>query len=291
MKKVSKKKKADKTTKILIVILIAGLSLLLYPTVSNYWNSFHSTRLIENYEEFVSKMDDKEYTQIMDAATAYNVALKDRKGGYNLNDTEKADYESHLNVLGSGVMGYIEIPSVKVNLPIYHGTDEAVLQVAIGHLEWTSLPIGGTSTHCVLSGHRGLPSAKLFTDIDRLDEGDIFMLHILDSTYTYEVDRILITLPEETEELQIIEGQDYCTLLTCTPYGVNTHRLLVRGHRIDNSADFANVRVSSDALKIEPIIIAPILLVPIFAILITLLVFSDKASRKYSDEEDLLIDE
>lgn len=177
-------------------------------------------------------------------------------------------------------MGYIEIPSIDCSLPIYHGTEESVLQTAIGHLEWTSLPVGGESTHCVLSGHRGLPSAKLFTNLDKLVEGDVFMLRILDEVLTYEVDQILIVEPQETAELQIVEGQDYCTLVTCTPYGINTHRLLVRGHRIDNMEEAKTVHVTADAVQIEPMIVAPIVAIPILLVLFIALIIPRHKKRE-----------
>lgn len=173
-------------------------------------------------------------------------------------------------------MGYIEIPSIDVSLPIYHGTDEGVLAVGVGHLEWTSLPVGGESTHCVLSGHRGLPSARLFTDLDQLKEGDYFMLNILDETLTYEVDQIRIVEPEEVEELTIIEGRDLCTLVTCTPYGVNSHRLLVRGHRVDNLEEAVTVRVTADAVEVEPLIVASILLVPTLVLFLSVVLAVDR---------------
>ena len=165
-------------------------------------------------------------------------------------------------------MGYIEIPEIDVSLPIYHGTEDPVLQVAIGHLEWTSLPVGGESTHCVLSGHRGLPSAKLFTDLDRLVVGDRFRLGVLDQVLTYEVDQILIVEPQDTEALLIEEGKDLCTLVTCTPYSINTHRLLVRGHRVETEKDAKNVRVTSDAIQIEPYLVAPVVAAPILLVLL-----------------------
>lgn len=185
----------------------------------------------------------------------------------NLSDEQKVEYEALLNVADNGVIGYIEIPTIDCALPIYHGTEDVVLQIAIGHLEWSSLPVGGENTHTVLSGHRGLPNAELFTDLDKLVEGDIFMLSVLDEVLTYEVDQILIVEPDELDALKIEEGQDYCTLMTCTPYGINSHRLLVRGHRIDNIDD-ASLRVTADARQIEPVIVAPLIAVPMLLILL-----------------------
>ena len=221
------------TTVILLVVLIAGLSLLLYPSFSDWWNSMHQSRAVASYVEQVAQIDEEQYAHLWDAAWNYNRSLIDRPNTYTLSDEQKAEYDQILDIGGLGIMGYIEVPAIGVTLPIYHGTDEAVLQIAVGHLEWTSLPVGGESSHCVVSGHRGLPSAKLFTDLDKLVVGDIFVFRVLDEILTYEVDQILIVKPNETEALLIQEGQDLCTLITCTPYGVNSHRLLVRGHRVE----------------------------------------------------------
>ena len=245
-----KKKNGNFTTLLLVLILLTGLSLLLYPTVSDYWNSFHQTRAIATYAENVAIMDQDQYDEIWAAAKAYNASLAERDNAFLLSDEQKEEYTRLLDVSGLGIMGYIEIPEIDVSLPVYHGTEESVLQIAVGHLEWSSLPVGGESTHCVLSGHRGLPSAKLFSNLDKLQEGDIFLLRILDEVLTYEVDQILIVEPQEVGALQIVEGQDYCTLVTCTPYGINTHRLLVRGHRIENIEEAKVVRVTADAIQI-----------------------------------------
>ena len=259
------------STILLLFILLIGLSLLLYPTVSDYWNSFHQTRAIATYAENVAKLDNNQYDRLWEDARAYNRTLGLRSNPYYLSEEQKAEYERLLDVSGLGVMGYIEIPEIDVSLPIYHGTEESVLQIAVGHLEWSSLPVGGESTHCVLSGHRGLPSAKLFTNLDKLREGDTFLLRVLDEVLTYEVDQILIVEPQETAALQIEEGKDYCTLVTCTPYGINTHRLLVRGHRIDNMEEAKTIRVTADAVQIEPLLVAPIVAIPMLLILLVLL--------------------
>ena len=284
-----KKKKRNWITPFLILILLVGLSLLLYPTVSDYWNSFHQSRAIASYAEDVAKLDTVQYDDLWKAAKKYNEALAKGDINYVLKDEQKEKYESLLNVSGTGVMGYIEIPSINCSLPIYHGTDEAALQIAAGHLEWTSLPTGGESTHCVLSGHRGLPSAKLFTDLDRLVEGDIFVLRVLDEVLTYEVDQILIVEPEETEDLQIEKGKDYCTLVTCTPYGINTHRLLVRGHRIENLEESGIVRVTADAIQIQPLFVAPIVAIPMLLVLLIILLLpkkkKDNSGGEYNEEE------
>lgn len=267
------------STILLVIIFFIGLSLLLYPTVSDYWNSFHQSRAIASYTEQVADMDDDTYEKIWAAAQEYNRSLHSQGTGYTLSDEERAAYEALLDVGDNGVMGYIEIPSIGVSLPIYHGTDEGVLQIAVGHLEWTSLPVGGESTHCVISGHRGLPSAKLFTDLDQLVEGDIFIFRVLDEVLTYEVDQIRIVEPDHTEDLLIEEGKDLCTLVTCTPYGVNSHRLLVRGHRIENQEEAQNVRVTADALQIEPIIVAPLVAVPMLLILLIVLLVTTRRRK------------
>lgn len=256
------------STIILIFILVVGLSLMLYPSFSNWWNEAHQSRAIAAYSQEVSKLDENRYDELWQQAWEYNRSLVGRENAYLLDDSQKAEYERLLDVSGMGIMGYIEIPSLKVSLPIYHGTEESVLQVAVGHLEWTSLPVGGESTHCVLSGHRGLPSAKLFTDLDRLVVGDRFRLGVLDQVLTYEVDQILIVEPQDTEALLIEEGKDLCTLVTCTPYGINTHRLLVRGHRVETEKDAKNVRVTSDAIQIEPYLVAPVVAAPILLVLL-----------------------
>ena len=266
---------------ILSLMLLAGLSLLLYPSFSDYWNSSRQTQVITHYAEAVANLDDASYGHILDSAREYNATLVDRFNGYLLDETQQARYPRELNLSGDGVMAYVEIPSINVLLPIHHGISEEVLQVAVGHIDWSSLPVGGESTHCVISGHRGLPSAKLFTDLDRLVVGDIFIINVLNQVLTYEVDQIKIVLPHETEELLIQEGQDYCTLVTCTPYGVNSHRMLVRGRRIANLEEERVVRVTADAVQIEPLIVAPFVAAPILLILlIVLLIPSGKKRRK-----------
>ena len=267
------------STIVLVFLLLIGLSLLLYPTVSDYWNSFHQTRAITTYAENVAALDSASYDAIWEAARQYNRNLCSRSNGLRLSEEQKAEYERLLDVSGVGVMGYIEIPEIDVSLPIYHGTEDSVLQVAVGHLEWTSLPVGGESTHCVLSGHRGLPSAKLFTNLDKLREGDTFLLRVLDEILTYEVDQILIVEPQDTAALEIVEGQDYCTLVTCTPYGINTHRLLVRGHRIDNIEEVKTVRVTADAIQIEPMLVASVVAIPMLLILLILLLLPRRRKK------------
>ena len=283
-----KKKGNHLITILLVLIFLLGLSLLLYPAVSDYWNSKHQTRAIAVYSEEVSGLDKEQYQALWADAAAYNASLRERDNAYLLTEEQKAAYEQLLNVSGLGIMGYIEIPSIDCSLPIYHGTEESVLQIAIGHLEWSSLPVGGESTHCVLSGHRGLPSAKLFTNLDKLQEGDVFLLRVLDEVLTYEVDQILIVEPQEIAALQIAEGEDLCTLVTCTPYGINTHRLLVRGHRIENAPEARLVRVTADAVQIEPLLVAPIVALPMLLMLLILLLLPKRPKNDnggYADEE------
>ncbi|MGN0173284.1 MAG: class C sortase [Acutalibacteraceae bacterium] len=272
------------STIILICVFLIGLSLLLYPTVSDYLNSLHQSRAVASYIEKVSKIDDDEYKRILKQAREYNSTLADSGTKFKLSSDELKKYENILSITDSGIMGYVDIPKIDCKLPIYHGIDDSVLQVAIGHIAGTSLPVGGESSHCVISGHRGLPSARLFTDIDKLVEGDMFMLHVLDETLYYEVDQIRIVEPDKTDELKIINGKDYCTLVTCTPYGVNSHRLLVRGHRVINPKD-GDTRVTADAIQIEPIIVVPIVALPILVVLIIIFLVHDnhkkrKASRR-----------
>ena len=269
--------KKHTSTILLVFILLLGLSLLLYPSFADWWNSFTQSRAIATYAEEVAQMDDDKYAQLWEAAWEYNETLLTRENAYVLTEEQKAVYNDHLNIGGNGIMGYIEIPEIKATLPIYHGTDEAVLQIAVGHLEWTSLPVGGRGSHCVLSGHRGLPSARLFTDLDKLVEGDVFQLRVLDEVLTYEVDQIRIVEPHEVEGLHIVEGEDYCTLVTCTPYGINSHRLLIRGHRIATQEEARIVRVTADAIQIvAPFLAAPVLLL----LLIGLLLPKGKKPRK-----------
>ena len=270
------------TTILLFIILILGLSLLLYPTVSDYWNSFHQSVAVASYMEAVNNMDAERHETLLREAQQYNEDLCSFSNRWEPTPEEKARYAATLDVTGTGIMCSVEIPSIGVSLPVYHSIDENVLQIAIGHIEGSSLPVGGESTHCVLSGHRGLPSAKLFTDLDKLAEGDIFSLCTMKEVLTYEVDQIRIVLPYETQGLDIVPGEDLCTLVTCTPYGVNTHRLLVRGHRIENPEDAKYVRVTSDAVQVDPLLVAPIVAVPLLILLLIWFLAEDnwRAERK-----------
>ena len=276
-----------KSTIVLLLVLLIGLSLLLYPTVSDYWNSFHQTQAIASYAEAVAELDDVSYEQYWEEAQAYNETLRSNSHRYQPTENETKQYESLLNISGNGIMGYIEIPAIGVSLPIYHGVEDTVLQIAIGHIEGSSLPVGGPGTHCVVSGHRGLPSAKLFTDLDKLAAGDTFLLRVLDEVLTYEVDQIHIVEPHEVELLEIEEGQDLCTLVTCTPYGINSHRLLVRGHRIENQESASSIRITADAMQIEPVLVAPAVAAPMLLLLfIWLLVSSPKKSGKKNKRKE-----
>ena len=264
-------KKDNMSNILLIVILVVGLSLLLYPSFSNWWNDQHQTKAIANYTDFVMTLKEEDYSDLWKSAEEYNKDLMTRSNSYLLTEEQQQRYEQELNAAGNGIMAVIDIPSIDVTMPIYHGTSDAVLQVAIGHIDWSSLPTGGASTHCVISGHRGLPSARLFTDLDQLTVGDFFMLNVLDQVLTYEVDQILIVLPDETDALLIEEGKDLCTLVTCTPYGVNSHRLLVRGHRVENMEEAQVVRVTADAVIVEKLVVAPFVLVPILLVMLIIL--------------------
>ena len=271
--------KRNLTTIILVLMGVTGLGLILYPSFADWWNSFHQSRAIASYAEAVANTNREKYDEILQEAFDYNAGLFEIGQQWILTEEQEEVYNSILDITGSGIMGYIDIPKINVSLPIYHGTDEAILQIAIGHLSGTSLPVGGESTHCVVSGHRGLPSAKLFTDIDKLVAGDTWTMTILDYTVTYEVDQIRVVEPTDLSSLQIEEGKDYCSLVTCTPYGINTHRLLVRGHRVENAAGEA--RVIADALQIESIYVAPFIAGPMILFLfIVLMVSTSKRARE-----------
>ena len=262
------------STIILVIVLILGVMILLYPTVSDYWNSFHQSRAIASYLEEIENIDPVNYEREWARAEQYNKALLNKPNRFVLSDEDYAEYETLLNLTGSGIMGYIEIPKINCSLPVYHGTDEAVLQIAVGHIEGTSLPTGGPGTHTVLSGHRGLPSARLFTDLDQMEAGDLFVIRVMDRVMTYMVDQVLIVLPEEMDGLAIDPNEDYCTLVTCTPYGINSHRLLVRGRRTDNVEMEQIIKVVSDATQIKPILVAPVLAAPMLLVLLVWMMIS-----------------
>lgn len=266
-----KKKGVSLSTIILVAILLAGLGVMLYPTVSDYWNSFHQTRAIHNYDQVVAELDETDYEKLFAEAEEYNQRLWESGALLSQNDQLSEEYYRVLDVAGNGIIGYVTIEKIGVELPVYHGTSDSILNMAVGHIEGSSLPIGGESRHSVLSAHRGLPSAKLFTDLDKMEVGDTFTITVLNRLLTYEVDQILIIEPEQLDALNVAAGQDYCTLMTCTPYGINTHRLLVRGHRIENAR--ASIVVHKEATRIPPYIVAPAVAIPIvFVLLIVLLV-------------------
>lgn len=271
-------------TILLVLIFFVGLAVMLYPTISDYINQRNQTRVVNSYAQQVDGLSDADYTAYFDAADVFNQEIAaDPDALYHAD--RFSTYSTTLDVTGTGIMGYITIPRIGVELPIYHGTSDAVLQVAAGHLEGTSLPVGGESTHAVISAHRGLPSAKLFTNLDQLEVGDTFTITVLDRVLTYEVDRISIVLPTETDLLQPVEGQDYVTLMTCTPYGINTHRLLVRGHRVNTRESQKHVRVTADATRIDPIITAPVIALPMLAVLLIWLLVTTRKRPKAGKHE------
>ena len=254
------------TSVLLILMLLVGLSVMCYPMFSNWWNQNMASHAISNYQEAVSKLDDEDYEKYFIRAREYNKEIYELDNPFTEYDQVRG-YESFLDITGSGIMGFISIPAIRVELPIYHGTSEEVLNIAIGHLEGSSLPVGGKNTHAVLSGHRGLPSAKLFTDLDKIVEGDYFTLNILNEVLTYEVEKISIVKPDEIEGIRIVPGADKVTLVTCTPYGVNTHRLLIRSKRIATQEEKAEVKVTSDAVQADMVVSVPVIAVPFLLML------------------------
>lgn len=274
--------KKHSLTILLTAVLLTGLSLLLYPSFSDWWNSVRQTRVIDSYTRNVSALDRETHSALWTAAHEYNESLLTRGNRYLLSREQQEAYETLLNTEGNGIMGYVQIPAIDVLLPVYHGTGDGVLQVAAGHLEWSSLPVGGESSHCVISGHRGLPSARLFTDLDKLEAGEVFSLHVLGQELAYQVDQIRIVEPWETEDLMIVEGEDLCTLVTCTPYGINSHRLLVRGHRVETQTPEAQAHLTADAVKIRPLTAASVGAIPILlAMLLFLLLPGRKQGGRY----------
>lgn len=281
-KKKTKKKKSGLTSTILLVaIFLIGLCVLLYPTVSDFWNEKRQSQAIMNYDDLLVDLTPEDFSEYFRKAEEYNRKLKLISFpflGYSELDDE---YYSTLDVNGNGMMGYITIEKIKIQLPIYHGTSDKVLNSAVGHLEGSSLPVGGEGTHSVLSAHRGLPSAKLFTNLDKIVVGDIFTITILDRTFTYQVDQVLIVLPDQIDELSVVNGEDYCTLVTCTPYGINTHRMLVRGTRIENIEEAKKVNVLTEAFQIDPLIVTPAVAIPMLGgLLVFLMVKSSKEKKK-----------
>ena len=277
------------TTALLVAVLLVGVGVMAYPTFSDWWNNLHQSKAIATYEEVVADTSQEEIDAMWAAAEAFNEKVAAAGFSLQYSDEMEKEYESLLDVSGTGIMGYVEIDSVGIKLPIYHGTSEGVLQIAVGHLEGTSLPVGGANTHCVLSGHTGLPSAKLFTDIDKLKEGDEFKLIVLDKTLTYQVDQIKVVLPEELSDLTIEEGQDLCTLVTCTPYGINTHRLLVRGHRIataEGTDPHPSLSASRDALIINLELALPFVIIGAIALTVVLVLVRKHRKKKRMNGRD-----
>ncbi len=277
--------KKNRSNIILILIFLVGLSVMLYPTVSDYINQKNQSRAVASYSEEVENLSDVDYQAYFDAADDYNRRLAETPDAF-YRPEEVSGYTDTLDVSGTGIMGYITISKIGVELPVYHGTSDGVLQVAAGHLEGSSLPVGGAGTHAVISAHRGLPSAKLFTNLDELEAGDTFTITVLDRVLTYEVDQISIVLPTETDLLQPVEGKDYVTLMTCTPYGINTHRLLVRGKRIENAENQKHIRVTADALRIEPIIVAPALAVPMLLVMLVVMLAVPRLRKRKNQREE-----
>lgn len=275
-----KKKSSNASTIILVAIFFVGLCVLLYPTISDFWNEKRQSQAIINYDDLIVDLTPEDYTEYFAKADKYNQKIRNMSFPF-LNHKNIADeYYDTLDINGDGMMGYITIEKIKVQLPIYHGTSDKVLNSAVGHVEGSSLPVGGKSTHTVLSAHRGLPSAKLFTNLDKLEIGDVFTIRILDRTITYQVDQILIVLPHETDNLNIVPGEDYCTLVTCTPYGINTHRMLVRGTRIENIEPDRVINVITEAYQIDPLLVTPAVAAPLLGLLlVVLLVKSGKSGN------------
>lgn len=273
-----------KSTIILLISFFIGLSVLLYPAISSYWNSKTQSEAIVDYEAMLANYKPEDYSAVFEEADRYNRELAALENPI-LNHREVEGYQDILNLSGIGMMGYVTVPKISQELPVYHGTSDAVLSIAAGHFEGTSLPIGGDSTHSVVSAHRGLPTAVLFTHLDRMEVGDTFYFTILDRTITYEVDQIRIVEPHDTSLIQIEDGKDYCTLLTCTPYGINTQRLLVRGHQVDASQK-KKIYISNEAYRIDPLIVMPVVALPIIFVLLIYVMFAPV--KKESLGEDLL---
>lgn len=265
------------STIVLVLIFFVGLSILLYPAVSDYWNSKTQSRAIATYDKTLANLKPEDYTELFEAAEDYNRRLYETPQAF-YDPTLVEGYLDALDITGTGIMGYVTIDKIRVELPVYHGTDEGILQIAAGHLEGTSLPVGGENTHCVLSAHRGLPSAKLFTNLDKLEKKDTFTITVLNRVLTYEVDDISIVLPTEADKLQIEDGKDYCTLMTCTPYGINSHRLFVRGHRIE-TVEKPQIYVAAEAYQIDPIVITPLAALPMLLILLIFLLIKYRRKR------------
>lgn len=275
---------SKKSTIILLMCFFVGLSVLLYPSVSNYWNSKTQTQAIVDYEGMLARIEAEDYTELFEAADEYNAQLAALENPF-IDYRKLEGYHDILNVGGNGMMGYISVPKINQELPLYHGTSDSTLMTSVGHFEGTSLPVGGVNTHSVVSAHRGLPTAILFTYLDRMEIGDTFYFTILDRVITYEVDQIRIVEPDDLSLIKIEEGGDYCTLLTCTPYGINTQRLLVRGHRLDTSVK-RNIYIANEAYRIDTLVVMPIVALPILAAFMMYVMFAPV--KKETIGEDML---
>ena len=283
--------KRRKTGILLVLMLFIGICGLLYPSVSQYWNSKTQTRAVENYQDILNSLKEEDYTLFFQEAEEYNTKLYSINNPL-LNYSQAGVYEEILNINKNGIMGYISIPKLVVEIPIYHGVSAEVLNVACGHINGTSFPVGGENTHCVLSAHRGLPHARLFTDLDKMELGDTFQITVLNRTVTYQVDQIKVVRPNEVEDIQLIEGRDLCTLITCTPYGINSHRLLVRGTRIENAAPI--LYITSNAYRIDSLVATPVVAAPIllFLLIFMMVKYKDTGTKPLiSKEEDEWLEE
>ena len=277
--------KRDKVGILLVLMLFIGVCVLLYPSLSQYWNSKTQTRAVENYQDILDSLKEEDYSALFSQAEDYNAALFQLEDPlYDFSQLE--GYAEILDVSGTGIMGYISIPKIGIELPVYHGTSPEVLNIACGHLQGTSFPVGGENTHPLLSAHRGLPHARLFTDLDKMEIGDVFTFTVLDRVVTYQVDQIKVIRPDEIDDVRIIEGEDHCTLLTCTPYGINSHRLLVRGTRIENAAPV--LHVTSNAYRIDSLVATPVVAAPILLVLLIILMikYRDKGSKPLISKEE-----
>ena len=273
------------TTILIVVLFLVGLGILLYPTISNYINKKNGSRVISKYEETVQNNSADRIREMIREAEEYNQRLAGTPMAF-YHPERLNGYRTTLDITGTGIMGYIDIERINLKMPIYHSVEESVLQVGIGHLEGSSLPVGGSSTHAVLSGHRGLPSARLFTDLDELEIGDLFTITVMDQTMTYRVDQIKTVLPEEAADLQIIKGKDFCTLITCTPYGINSHRLLVRGIRVENVAHEEAAYVRNEALQVEPLLVALVVAIPVLLLVLILIWVKNRIAKKLKIDDD-----
>ena len=277
--------KRDKVGILLVLMLFIGVCVLLYPSLSQYWNSKTQTRAVENYQDILDSLKEEDYSALFSQAEDYNAALFQLEDPlYDFSQLE--GYDEILDVSGTGIMGYISIPKIGIELPVYHGTSPEVLNIACGHLQGTSFPVGGENTHPLLSAHRGLPHARLFTDLDKMEIGDVFTFTVLDRVVTYQVDQIKVIRPDEIDDVRIIEGEEHCTLLTCTPYGINSHRLLVRGTRIENAAPV--LHVTSNAYRIDSLVATPVVAAPILLVLLIILMikYRDKGSKPLISKEE-----